>query len=380
MSGLQAEVITDFGAAATIEDEWRHLAGVAGNAFVTPEWYSAWAEGAVQHRPRIVVARRAGGQVAGVIPLALYEGKRLQAIRFGGSEYGDNFGVASAPADQGEVAEAAAEALQDELGGLLLVLHWVDRDTDWPERLAAASARPLALIEQNQAEMPRARVAGLDWEGYLAERSSKFRQRVGRGLERALDRQGVEHHVRETSDSESLEADLGTLFDLHDRRHAEGGSSIESRSVRDFLTRFAKAAMSQDWLRLRILELDGTPAAAYLAWRIGPRYAVYQSGFDPAFAEQSAGMVLLNDTIRSAIGEQVDDVDLLLGGEPFKWRFAPQPRPVRTVALVGARRPVRLLVAGEAAARRRGRGLAEHPRLEKVARSVARFLPGGRSG
>ena len=41
MSGLQAEVITDFGAAATIEDEWRHLAGVAGNAFVTPEWYSA---------------------------------------------------------------------------------------------------------------------------------------------------------------------------------------------------------------------------------------------------------------------------------------------------------------------------------------------------
>ena len=144
--------------------------------------------------------------------------------------------------------------------------------------------------------------------------------------------------------------------------------------MRDFLTRFAKAAMSQDWLRLRILELDGTPAAAYLAWRIGPRYAVYQSGFDPAFAEQSAGMVLLNDTIRSAIGEQVDDVDLLLGGEPFKWRFAPQPRPVRTVALVGARRPVRLLVAGEAAARRRGRGLAEHPRLEKVARSVARFL------
>ena len=51
-----------------------------------------------------------------MIPLALYEGKRLQAIRFGGSEYGDNFGVASAPADQGEVAEAAAEALQDELG------------------------------------------------------------------------------------------------------------------------------------------------------------------------------------------------------------------------------------------------------------------------
>jgi CelD/BcsL family acetyltransferase involved in cellulose biosynthesis len=380
LSLLQAEVIADLGSAAPIEDEWRRLASIAGNAFVTPEWYSAWAEGAVQHEPRIVVARRAGGEVAGVIPLALYEGKRLQAIRFGGSEYGDNFGVASEPGDQGDVAEAAAEALQNELGSSLLVLHWVDRDTDWPERLATASARRLALIEQNQAEMPRARVAGLDWEGYLAERSTKFRQRVGRGLERALDREGIEHQVRETSDPNALEADLATLFDLHDRRHAEGDSSIAAPAVRDFLTRFARAAMNEGWLRLRILELDGTPAAAYLAWRIGPRYAVYQSGFDPAFAEQSAGMTLLNDTTRSAIGEQVDDVDLLLGGEAFKWRFAPEPRPVRTVALVGARRPARLLVAGEAAARRRGRGLAKHPRLEKVARSVARLLPGGRSG
>jgi hypothetical protein len=76
----------------------------------------------------------------------------------------------------------------------------------------------------------------------------------------------------------------------------------------------------------------------------------------------------------------VDEVDLLLGGEPFKWRFAPEPGPVRTVALVGARSPARFLVSAEAAARRRGRGLARYPRLERVARSVARMLPGGRSG
>ena len=89
---------------------------------------------------------------------------------------------------------------------------------------------------------------------------------------------------------------------------------------------------------------------------------MYQSGFDPAWAEQSAGTVLLNDTVRSAIGEQVDEVDFLMGGEPYKWRFAPEPRVVRTIVLVGATSPARALVTGEAFAREHGKRLASRPR------------------
>jgi CelD/BcsL family acetyltransferase involved in cellulose biosynthesis len=243
-----------------------------------------------------------------------------------------------------------------------------------------AAGEELALIEQSHAELPHTSVKGLDWEGYLAERSVKFRQRVGRGLERALKEDGISCSVRETSDPASLDADLGTLFRLHDLRHPGRESSIAESRTREALALFARSALERGWLRLRILELEGKPAAAALAWHIGPRYALYQGGFDPAWAERSAGMLMLNLTMRSAIEEGAEDVDLLLGSEPYKWRFAPEARRVRTVVLVRPVSPTRWLISSEAAARRYGRGLARRPKVGALARRLARFLPSDRSG
>lgn len=376
---MKAELITDLDALATVEEGWRRLAVQRGNAFLSPDWYRAWvrADGR-QHTPAVVATRDQTGEISGVVPLVLDRGSRPHALRFGGSSFGDRFGIAAPRSIEDHVAEAAIAELEQAGFTSMLVLHRVDAESEWPERMAAASGRRLAVVDQGTAELPHVKVAGLDWEGYLAERSQKFRQRVGRGLERALERDGIEFAVRETSDPARLDEDMATLFRLHDLRHEASDSSIVSEQVRESLRTFADGALERGWLRLRILELDGHPAAAFLGWRLGPSYAVYQSGFDPAWAEQSAGMLLLNDTVRAAIAEDAEEVDLLLGGEAFKWRFAPDPRVVRTVIVVGAARPARLLASGEAFARERGRRLARHPRLRPAARSLARLLPGGR--
>jgi CelD/BcsL family acetyltransferase involved in cellulose biosynthesis len=304
---------------------------------------------------------------------------RPHALRFGGARFGDRFGVVSHPGEEAAVAVAALEALEAELGTTpMVVLRWIDRDSEWPSAMAAASSRRLAVVEASRAQLPHVSVAGLDWDAYVAGRGKKFRTRVARGLEKSMNKKGIEFAVRETSEAARLEADMATLFNLHDRRRAEDDSSITDHAVRASLTAFARSALARGWLRLRILEIEGQPAAAYLAWRLGPSYGIYQSGFDPAYAEQSAGMLLMNDTVRSAIAEDVEEVDLLLGGEAYKWRFAPDPREVHTVVLVGARTPARLLVSGEAAARRRARSLASRPRLGRALKRVATWLPGGR--
>ena len=75
-------------------------------------------------------------------------------------------------------------------------------------------------------------------------------------------------------------------------------------------------------------------------WRLGPRYGVYQSGFDPVWAEHEPGMMVIKDTVRAAVGEDAEDFDMLLGGESYKWRFAPSRVTVRTPVLVGAWRPL----------------------------------------
>jgi CelD/BcsL family acetyltransferase involved in cellulose biosynthesis len=376
---VRGEVITELAEVAAIEDEWRRLAELRGNAFLTPEWYRAWVEDAEEQSPLVVVARRDDGPVAGVMPLVVDRSHRPRALRYGGAGYGDRFGVAARPKDEAEVAAAAMRALEGALPRCpMLVLQRIDLESEWPAAMVAASGRSLATVEESRAELPHTTVKGLDWEGYLKQRSVKFRQRVGRGLERALKEDGVPFSVRETADPAALPEDLTTLFRLHALRHPGQKSSIAQQRVRDGLSRFAAAALERGWLRMRVLEIEGQPAAATLCWHIGPGYAFYTGGFDPAWSERSPGLLMMNLTVRAAIEEDAEDIDLLLGSEAYKWRFAPDARQVHTVILVGAARPTRLLVSGEAAARRYGRWLQGLPGIGRVVKWVAAKLPGGR--
>ena len=108
-------------------------------------------------------------------------------------------------------------------------------------------------------------------------------------------------------------------FHLHDKRFADrGGSSLSAERTRSFHREFAAAALEQGWLRLWFLELDGLPAAAWYGWRLGERYSYYNSGFDPAFAALSPGLVLISAVIESAFQEGAAEFDFLLGGESYK--------------------------------------------------------------
>jgi CelD/BcsL family acetyltransferase involved in cellulose biosynthesis len=372
---MKAEVLTEIDAIAGIEDEWRDLAVARGSAFTSPEWARAWWAAGGGGEPAIAVVRRADGDVAGVIAMARERG-RGGALRFPGAALGDRFVPAAAPADEAEVAAAAFSAFDDAgIAAPMTILHRVDADGDWPTAVAERPGRRRAVIEQSPAELLYISTADLDWDGYLATRSQKFRQRVARGLDKALAKEHS-YEVRE-SDASTLEADLATLFRLHDLRHAET-SSIAADRDRAFIAEFSRRAAAAGWLRLRLLEIEGEPVAAFLGWRIGGRYAIYQSGFDPAWQRFSVGALLLVHTVRAGIEEGAEEVDMLLGEEAYKQRFAAATRTVHTVTIAPRWSGARMLVAAEAAGRKRARGLADHPRVGEALKRVARLLPTGR--
>jgi CelD/BcsL family acetyltransferase involved in cellulose biosynthesis len=375
---MTTELLTELSAFAAVEAEWRELAVRHGMAFGSPDWVRAWwGEGLEGHTLLVAAVRDGNGALIGVVPLAIEGSGRRATLRFAGSAMGDRFGPVAAPEDQGKVAAEALRAVEEAgHAPAMTILHRVDRDSEWPAEMAAASRYRLSRVLQSPAELLYIPTAELDWDAYLKTRSQKFRQRVARGLEKALAKEH-EFAVRETTDPSTLDDDLAILFRLHDLRHPET-SSIASGRARAFLGGFTRAALEHGWLRLRLLEIEGEPVAAELGWRIGPRYAIYQSGFDPAWAKFSVGMLLLVLTVRAGIEEGADEVDMLLGGEDYKQRFAAAARPVHTVVLVRSWRPERLLVTVEAAARRRVRGLARHPRLGPALRAVARRMPAGR--
>ena len=170
-----------------------------------------------------------------------------------------------------------------------------------------------------------------DWEAFLADRSSNFRQQV-RKFERRLARDhGLRY--RRTEDPDRLEQDLDIVFGLHALRWGEGQTEFQGGHARALHRDFAAAALERGWLRLWIAELNGRPAAAWYGFRFGGADWFYQQGRDPAFERTSVGFVLTAHALREAVRDGMREYKLLLGDEDYKGRFATQDDGLETFSL-----------------------------------------------
>jgi CelD/BcsL family acetyltransferase involved in cellulose biosynthesis len=364
----------------TVADQWRTLAEARGNAFVTPEWFSAWNRRYGELEPSVVVARDDdGGTVRGILPLARGRSGRSRLIRFEGAAAADHFHPAASAEDEAAVAAVCGAVLATEPDWGVIILDNVDAGARWTAALADAAGDGLAVRTYRHAVLPRIDLSETSsWEDFLRRRSRNFRSQMRR-FEAGLERDHA-LRFRATQTQEELDSDLDTFFSLQDARwRGRGGSSSASPQVRAFHHDFASRALDRGWLRLWFLELGGEPAAAWYGWRLGDRYSFYLSGFEPRYARLRVGLVLLAHTIRSAIEEGAGDYDLLLGDEPYKSRFANSRRNVESVLIARPGAP-NALAAAETTLWRLSRRLPEARRrqLREALAGLAERLPGAR--
>ena len=307
--------------------EWRRLAELRGNPFVTPEWFLATVTG----EAKVVCARRPDGTLLGLLPLVEDSWRGVRALRFGGRRLGDRLHPVAAAEDE-PVAAAKCLAALAERGETRIVLDKCADESGWLDRARGRGRSAWAYRRISTADLPRIGLAGRDWDAYLGGLSKNLRSRVGR-MERKLIR---EHGmtIRDTREGGELEADFETLFELHDARRDElDGTSLGSRRHRMQLLDFCRSALANGWLRLRIMECDERAVAAFLGWRVGDTYCFYQSGFDPDWGRLSVGLVNLALAVRDAFEEGAAEFDLLLGDEEYKLRLADGKRTVATGVL-----------------------------------------------
>ncbi len=352
-------------------DEWRAQAVAAGSIFVTPEWAEAWFEIYGNDFAPSIRYVTVDGRLVAVLPLMQGANGHL---RFVGDGAGDVFAPLVAQDAPVESLEVLLSTLVTHPGKLLILTN-VERDARWRQPLRPD--RNQVALADRRTVLPYLDLTGLDWPGYLASRSANFRSQLGR-KRRALEKA---HEVtwRLSENPGDLDRDLEVLFDLHDRRWEQRGSSTASSArMRSFLSSVCSRSLSNGWLRLWTLELDGAPVAAWLGWRVGYRYAYYLAGFDPARGDQSPGLLLLARTIEASIEEGASEYDFLLGNEPYKSRFANAAREVETEIL--GHRWSMLPVRAEKWARQFGRTLPDpvQSRLQTVVGTVQRSLPLGR--
>jgi CelD/BcsL family acetyltransferase involved in cellulose biosynthesis len=376
-------LVTELSDLEEIESEWRELAELRGNAFITPEWFYAWyrhyGEG---YQPFVAVLRSGGGEIEGVLPLVAPTSGRFRSLRFAGENLGDYFHPAARPGNDELVTDAIARELAThhrEWG--FVVLSNVDTEATWPRSLESSKPSALSTVRSGaQSPLPYIQLRGLSWDEYLASRSTNFRRQLRREL-KGLQRDHTVRYRRTLVPAE-VERDIGLFFELHDRRWASrGGSSSASERAHAFHEDFAARALERGWLRLWFLEADGVPIAAWYGWRLGPRYSAYLGGFDPEWSRYSVGKLLLTHTIREATEERVDEYDLLLGEEAYKLRFATARRAVQTMVVVPSAHPMRLLIAADLRLRKAARSLPEgtRRRLRSAASGLLKRLPTSRA-
>jgi CelD/BcsL family acetyltransferase involved in cellulose biosynthesis len=320
-----------------VRDEWRRLAELRENPFLTPEWFSAWGAAYPDEEP-FAIAWRQEGELRGVLPLVRAGSWPLRTLRLAGSRRADWMTPACAVADETEMAAACAELLRERRRSWdLLRLDRVDDSSAWPQALWAAQGGDLAPARPRRRDvLPFIAFDDGGYEAYLAGRSRNFRSQMGRRRRKLEREHGLE--FRQTTAPERLDADMDAFFRLHEERWQDrGGSSSAEEAVRRLHRDFAAAALERGWLRLWTAWVDGEPGAAWYGWRLGDRYCYALSGLAKRYEPLALGSVLLAHTIESAAAEGAAIYDLMWGDEGYKRRFETGRRSASTW-VVGRRR------------------------------------------
>jgi CelD/BcsL family acetyltransferase involved in cellulose biosynthesis len=336
-------IVRDAATFAAMRDEWNALLADsdADTVFLSWEWLHTWWQHLGGRGTLAVVTVRTDGRLDAVAPLTMEQGSfprrwpcaTLESIGSGlvGSDHLD---VIVRRGRETLALPALATAL-NRLGGVVRI----------PRFRPGAFADALGAHLENRGwetdapvteSAPYITLAAHTWESYLAALGPEHRANVRRRI-RKLEASFAVRFEAAATEGERREA-LDTLIDLHQRRwEGRGGSSaFTSPAYVAFHHAFTALALERGWLRLFVLRLDGQPVAALYGLRHGRTLSFYQSGFDPAAAKHSVGLVTMGLAIRAAIAEGAGEFDMLHGEEPYKSLWAFQRRELRTLTMYPA--------------------------------------------
>jgi CelD/BcsL family acetyltransferase involved in cellulose biosynthesis len=284
------------------------------NPFQSPAWLRSWWSCFGNDAPLVLTARD-NGRLMAVLPLYIYdEPECLKAlpIGIGLSDYFD--------------------ALVDprHAGAIGVMLEALAEHRDWdecyipelPPGAALLAAQPPAnVLEQRSIGETcpvltlRSTVAG------LREAVPRKAWRDLRQARRRASAVGTIEVVR--ADARTFSQFMQNFFRLHESRWRPiaGHGVCADRVVRGFHLSAAERMLDAGMLRLYLLRIGGSTAAAYYGFTTKRTAYAYLSGFDPQFAELSPGTQIVAHAIKEAAREGATEFHFLRGGENYKYAW-----------------------------------------------------------
>jgi len=154
----------------------------------------------------------------------------------------------------------------------------------------------------------------------------KLRQNLRRNMKNLTNDHSVE--IEDYSNVDKVNQGMQILFDLHQRRWESEGErgAFAEPEIRDFNLDLAQNLIPKKWLSLMSMNVDGVPAACSYGFRYNKKFYYYLHGVNPDFNRYSVGNLMMASVIKKSIADQLSEVDLLRGDEPFKYRWSDSVR------------------------------------------------------
>lgn len=316
----QAELVIDARALAGLEPEWWRLweRCPAATPFRSPAWLLPWWEVFAPGPLRAVAVRR-GGELVALAPLYLEEAsRRLLPLGIGLS---DDLDVLTVPALAAEAGAVALDALSDvpgwdaasleELGPGAAALSWRAPE-NWSDELAEQSLCPVVSWPEGAA-------------GFEAAVPARKLRKLRMARHRA-ERRGARVEI---ADGDNALDHLDALFRLHAARWESRGEAgvLADPAVRRFHRLAAPRLAAAGLLHATLLRIEGRVAGAFHGLRQGRTIHAYLGGFDPDFAFESPGTVLMGHALDALGRDGAGTLNLLRGQEPYKYEWGAVDRP-----------------------------------------------------
>ena len=153
-------------------------------------------------------------------------------------------------------------------------------------------------------------------ERYLQGRGRKARHGVGRKLRKLP--QGGPVGLDVLGAPADIDAALGDFLRLHGAARSDKAAFMTDRMAR-FFRRIVPAMAQEGLAEMIFLTLNQVRVAGVLCFRAEGELLLYNSGYDPAYAGLSVGVLSKALALQRTIEEGRRRFDVLRGAEPYKY-------------------------------------------------------------
>ncbi|MFL6691187.1 MAG: GNAT family N-acetyltransferase [Alphaproteobacteria bacterium] len=320
MTRCSVEIIRDVEQLAALVPQWRDLwrRSEIATPFQSPDWLLPWWDVFAPGELRCV-AVRSGERLVALAPLyqqtGIY-GSRLVPLGVSLSDYLDILIDPAHPDSANELAAAVAE--MDDIDAI----EWgeaqacadvfdVPLPQGWEAMRTTATPCPVVALPNNPEEL-RNIISPSRWR-HLRTAANRAARSGGAVIIRG--------------DSDNAGALLSELVRLHTASCPKrGGNVFSDPRVAEFHAAALPRLVRENLVRIYALSIGGRIVGVYYGFHHrGSAYA-YQCGYNPSFAFQSPGMLLIAHAMEQAIHEHAQEFDFLRGNESYKYEWGATDR------------------------------------------------------